>query len=123
VQTCKIIVLKARENVHEIRSKLFAFPEILEVFVTSRPDALVVVCSGRPRPESWLRALRAVGFEIPARRHPSRPLPTARPGVGAVPDRVSASPRIAVAPHGPAAESREVSGKPPPALSAAGSGA
>lgn len=80
MQTCKIIVLKARESVQEIRSELFAFPEILDVFVTSRPDALVVVCSGRPRPGKWLQALRAVGFEIPARRHPSRPLPAAAPG-------------------------------------------
>jgi hypothetical protein len=38
------------------------------VFVTSQPDALVVVCSGRPRPGDWLGALRGVGYDLPARR-------------------------------------------------------
>jgi len=55
----------------EIRSELFVFPEILEVFVTGRPDVLVVVCSGRPRPTPWLRTLRAAGYETLARRHAS----------------------------------------------------
>ena len=52
----------------QIRGELFAFTEVLEVFVTSRPDALVVVCSGHPHPAEWLRALRAAGFGPPAQR-------------------------------------------------------
>jgi hypothetical protein len=57
--------------VHEIRRELFAFSEILDVPVTSRPDSLVVVCAGRPRLGEWLRALRALGYEAPARRLPA----------------------------------------------------
>jgi hypothetical protein len=71
VQTHQINISHGRDNVHEIRRELFAFSEILDVFVTSRPDSLVVVCAGRPRLGEWLRALRAVGYELPARRHPS----------------------------------------------------
>jgi hypothetical protein len=74
VQTHQISVSRGRDGVNEIRQKLFAFPEVLEVFITDRPDALVVVCSGRPRPGEWLRALRAMGYEVPAR---ARPRPTA----------------------------------------------
>jgi hypothetical protein len=48
-------VLRGREKAHEIRGELFIFPGVLEVMVTSRPDALVVVRSGRPRPAEWLR--------------------------------------------------------------------
>jgi hypothetical protein len=70
VQTHQINVSHGRDNVHEIRRELFAFSEILDVFVTSRPDSLVVVCAGRPRLGDWLRALRAVGYEAPTRRHP-----------------------------------------------------
>jgi hypothetical protein len=69
VQTYRIHVSKGRERVDEIRSQLFAFSEVLDVFVTGRPDALVVVCSGRPRPAEWLRALRAVGYDLPRRSH------------------------------------------------------
>jgi hypothetical protein len=50
--------------VNEVRSELFNFPEVLDVFITGRQDALVVVCSGRPRPGEWLRALRRVGYEV-----------------------------------------------------------
>jgi hypothetical protein len=70
VQTHQINISHGRDNVHEIRRELFAFSEILDVFVTSRPDSLVVVCAGRPRLGDWLRALRAVGYEAPNRRHP-----------------------------------------------------
>jgi hypothetical protein len=41
------------------------------VFVTGRPDVLVVVCAGRPRPAQWLRTLRAAGYDTLARRHAS----------------------------------------------------
>jgi hypothetical protein len=68
VQTYQINVSKGRDRVQEIRRELFAFSEILEVFVTSRPDALIVVCGGRPRAGEWLRALRAVGYEASARQ-------------------------------------------------------
>ena len=67
MQTHQIQISNGRDRVDEIRSELFAFPEVLDVFITSRPDALVVVCSGRPHPGEWLRALRAVGYGTPAR--------------------------------------------------------
>src|ERR1700742_357019 len=55
--------------VNDVRGELFNFPEVLDVFITGRPDALVVVCSGRPRPGEWLGALRRVGYGVPAKRH------------------------------------------------------
>jgi hypothetical protein len=67
VQTYRIYVSKGRDRVDEIRGRLFVFPEVLDVFVTGRPDSLVVVCWGRPRPAEWLRALRAVGYDLPRR--------------------------------------------------------
>jgi hypothetical protein len=70
VLTYQMNISQGRERVHEIRRELFAFPEILDVFVASRPDALVIVYAGRPRLGEWRRALRAVGYEVPARRHP-----------------------------------------------------
>jgi hypothetical protein len=70
VQTYQINISQGRANVHEIRRRLFAFSEVLDVFVTSRPDSLVVVCAGRPRMGEWLRALRAAGYELPARPAP-----------------------------------------------------
>jgi hypothetical protein len=70
VQTHQINISHGRDNAQEIRRVLFAFSEILDVFVTSRPESLVVVYAGRPRLGEWLRALRAVGYEVPARRHP-----------------------------------------------------
>jgi hypothetical protein len=79
VQTHQIQIIDGRSRVDEIRCELFAFPEVLDVFITRRPDALVVVCSGRPHPAEWQRALRAVGFCFPSRRR-ARP---AGPGVRA----------------------------------------
>lgn len=70
MQTHQIRVSGARQRVHVIRNELFAFPEILEVFATGRPDALVVVYVGRPRPGEWLRGLRRLGFRTPARVTP-----------------------------------------------------
>jgi hypothetical protein len=70
VQTYQINVSTGRDKVQEIRRELFAFSEILEVFTTSQPDALIVVCGGRPRAGEWLRALRAIGYEASARRRP-----------------------------------------------------
>ncbi len=72
MQTYKINVSAGRDKVNEIRLELFNFPEVLDVFVTGRPDSLVVVFWGRSRPGEWLRALRAVGYEVP-RRRPSHP--------------------------------------------------
>jgi hypothetical protein len=69
VQTYRIHVSKGRERVDEIRSQLFVFPEVLDVFITGRPDSLVVVCWGRTRPAEWLRALRVVGYDLPRRSH------------------------------------------------------
>ena len=68
MQTYRISISQGRGNVHGIRSELFAFSEILDVFVTGRSDSLVVICAGRPRLGEWLRALRAAGYEPPARR-------------------------------------------------------
>jgi hypothetical protein len=78
MQTHRIQVLGAHEHVHEIRGELFAFPEVLEVFVTGRPDLLVVVCAGRPRPGEWLRALRAIDCRMAARDHARWPRPDQR---------------------------------------------
>jgi hypothetical protein len=68
VLTHQIYVAKGRDRVQDIRSALFAFSEVLDVFVTGRPDALVVVLTGRPRPGEWLRTLRAAGYDVSARR-------------------------------------------------------
>jgi hypothetical protein len=67
MQTHQIQVVGAREEVHEIRGELFAFPEVVEVFVTGRPDSLVVVYAGRPRAGEWLCALRRLGYRTPSR--------------------------------------------------------
>jgi hypothetical protein len=71
VQTYQIHVAGARDRVHAIRTELFVFPEILEVFVTGNPNSLVVVCAGRPRPGDWMRAIRTLGYEVLARRRPT----------------------------------------------------
>jgi hypothetical protein len=70
VQTYQIHVSDGRARVDDVRSALFAFPEILDVFITGRPDTLVVVCAGRPHPALWLRRLRHVGYEVWIRRRP-----------------------------------------------------
>lgn len=111
MQTHRIQVSGARESVHEIRGELFAFPEVLEVFVTGRPDFLVVVCAGRPRPGEWLRALGAIGCRIPARAHARWPRPERRsesllPAIVEPPD--------AVAPDGDRTNRPTWSEQPPP---------
>jgi hypothetical protein len=68
MQTHPLHVTDGRDRANEIRTELFAFSDVLDVFVTGRPDVLVVVCAGRPRPAEWLRALRTSGYEIPPRR-------------------------------------------------------
>jgi len=78
VQTHQIQITDGRSRVDEIRSELFAFPEVLDVFITRGPDSLVVVCSGRPHPAEWQRALRAVGFHFPSRRRASPAGPDVR---------------------------------------------
>lgn len=75
MQTHQVHVSDGRNRVHEIRTELFTFPEVLDVFVTGRPDALVVVCLGRPRPGEWLRALRAAGYRVPPRQIPTATAP------------------------------------------------
>lgn len=74
--THPIHVIDGREQVLEVRGALFAFPDVLDVFVTGRPDVLVVVCSGRPCPARWLAALRAAGYQIPPRRRVKDITPT-----------------------------------------------
>ena len=73
MQTHPIHVTDGHELVLDVRGALFVFPEILDVFVTGRPDVLVVVCAGHPRPARWLAALRATGYEIPVRRRGQYP--------------------------------------------------
>ena len=75
MQTHHIHVSGAHERVDEIRSELFAFSEVLDVFVTGRPDVLVVIYTGRPRPGEWLRALRRRGYHTPARGRAMWPRP------------------------------------------------
>ena len=78
MKTHQIHVAGARERIHDIRNELFGFPEVLDVLVTGRPDVLVVVHAGRPRPGEWLRALRGLGYLTPARSHARGPrAPTA----------------------------------------------
>jgi hypothetical protein len=81
VRTHQIHVSNGREAVHEIRRQLFLFPEVIEVFDTGRPDVLVVVYIGRPRPGEWLKAVRALGYRTPPRGHAtsaSRPISSDR---------------------------------------------
>jgi hypothetical protein len=93
VQTHKIHVSNGRDMVNEVRSELFNFPEILDVFITGRPDALVVVCSGRPRPGEWLGALRRVGYDVPAKqRATAAAFDEDRTGVVTPPDRPPSPP-------------------------------
>jgi hypothetical protein len=100
VQTHQIHVSKGRERVTEIRSELFVFPEVLEVFATGRPDALVVVCWGRPRPAAWLNTLRALGYQVPPRRHAtSAAFDFDRRRVAVPPESVPAPPPTVAAPR------------------------
>jgi hypothetical protein len=72
MQTHPLHVIHGRERALEIRTELFVFGDVLDVFVTGHPDVLVVACAGCPRPAEWLRVLRAAGYEIPARRRARR---------------------------------------------------
>jgi hypothetical protein len=104
VQTYRIDVSEGRDSVNEIRSELFVFPEILEVFITGRPDSLVVICQGRPRPAEWLRALRAVGYELASRSHPGTPAAKAGQTAVVAPLRRE----LPTAPRMPAAHRRHI---------------
>ena len=90
MQTHLLHVADGRERVDEIRRELFALPGVLDVFVTSRPDSVVVVCEGRPHLADWSRTLRTVGFDVRAR--PSVTPPDVRLGVlSAIPQWSSVS--------------------------------
>jgi hypothetical protein len=78
VQTYQIHVSDGRARIDDVRSALFAFPEILDVFITGRSDTLVVVCAGRPHPVQWLRRLRLVGYDAWIRRRPDQATTDAR---------------------------------------------
>jgi hypothetical protein len=108
VQTHQINVSRASDMVREIRHELFAFPEVLEVFVTGRPDWLVVVSRGRPRPGEWLRALRAVGYNVPVRRRSPQAAEPAEAAQAAHADRQGAAAPASIPapglPREPAAE-------------------
>ena len=69
MQTHPLHVSNGRDRVLEIRTALFVLPEVLEVYITGRPDVVVVVCAGRQRPTRWVHALRAAGYETLTRRH------------------------------------------------------
>jgi hypothetical protein len=73
MQMHSLHVVDGRERVLEIRTELFVFGEVLDVFVTGRSDVVVVACSGHPRPAEWLSALRTAGYEIPLRRRGRAP--------------------------------------------------
>jgi hypothetical protein len=75
MQTHPLYVIDGCAQALDIRTELFAFADVLDVFVTGRPDVLLVACSGRPHPAEWLRVLRAAGYEIPGRRHARAALP------------------------------------------------
>jgi hypothetical protein len=75
VHTHEIHIAGGRQAVSEIRQQLFFFSEVLEVLATGRPDWLVVVFSGRPRPAEWNAHLRAAGYEL--LRRPANPSPEA----------------------------------------------
>lgn len=67
MQTHQLHVTNGGDRVDDVRSALFAFPEILEVFTSGRPDTLLVVCDGRPRLGEWLGRLRAMDYDVSAR--------------------------------------------------------
>ena len=46
MQTHPIHVAHSCELVVEVRSELFAFSDVLDVFATGRPDVFGVACSG-----------------------------------------------------------------------------
>ena len=77
MHTQEIHVTGGRAAVSDIRSRLFAFPEVLDVLACSHPDSLVVVIAGRPRPAEWSRLLRAAGYEV-ARKPRRAPISTLR---------------------------------------------
>ena len=86
MHTQEIHVARGRDAVSDIRSRLFVFPEVLDVLATSKLDSLVVVVGGRARPAAWSSHLRAAGYEILRSRPPrpagtpvSRPMHTRRP--------------------------------------------
>jgi hypothetical protein len=74
MHTQEIHVTGGRAAASDIRSRLFAFPEVLDVLPTSRLDSLVVVIAGRPRPAEWSRHLRGAGYEV--LRRPPHPAPS-----------------------------------------------
>jgi hypothetical protein len=79
MQTHQLRVLDAEAQLDELRAELMVFTDVLEVFSSARPDTIVIVCSGRPRPAEWVRALRAAGYTMPARHHAGRGRRAARP--------------------------------------------
>jgi hypothetical protein len=74
MHTQEIHVTGGRAAASDIRSQLFAFPEVLDVLPTSRLDSLVVVIAGRGRPAEWSRHLQAAGYEV--LRRPPHPVPS-----------------------------------------------
>lgn len=69
MQTHPLRVSDARGHLEQLRAELMIFTDVLDVFSTGRGDTVMVVCSGRPHPAEWGRALRAAGYTIPSRRH------------------------------------------------------
>ena len=68
MQTHPLNVSGGRQRCDEVRDELLVFAHVLDVYPTGDADLLVVVCSGRPRPAEWERALRTAGYRIGARR-------------------------------------------------------
>jgi hypothetical protein len=71
MHTQEIRVSEGRPAIDDIRLRLFAFPEVLDVLATSSLDSLVVVVAGRARPAEWGSMLRAAGYAV-QRTRPSR---------------------------------------------------
>jgi hypothetical protein len=72
MHTHEIHIAGAQETAGKARDCLFAFPEVLDVLITSRRDSLIVVFAGRPRPAEWSDRLRAAGLRVvrPTLRQP-----------------------------------------------------
>src|SRR6266446_4365190 len=64
MQTYEIQVAGGRKAVNAIRWELFVFDDVRDVLATDGPDALTILYRGNPRPDEWLEALGAAGYEV-----------------------------------------------------------
>jgi hypothetical protein len=52
----------AQHDPRVVRWELFVFSDVRDVLPTPRPDTIVIVHRGVPRPAQWLAALQDVGM-------------------------------------------------------------